>query len=209
MRYGRQVTPLRVGVMLSILWIAAIGGFAVIEGQHRNDACAVAPKLGACRYYFWAWVTPEVARAAERMLDSGDAYFFDPALKTTLNETGAAADERLAVFYTCMGLGFMGAYEDRPAEVKNRMKEIAGRIRMMMDSEESGRVCPEAYEATNRSDLTEPPLRPLTPLAVALVGMLIVFFVANIYLYRSASKDLRESLDQIVVQSDGALAAGK
>lgn len=139
---------------------------------------------------------------------TGDDYFFDPELKKTMEEKGAAGDERLAVFYTCMGLGFLGAYETDPGEVKNKMKEIAGRIRTMMDTEEAGRVCPEAYEATNRADLTEPPLRPLTPLAVALAGMMIVFFVANIYLYRSASKELRESLDQIVVQSDGALKAG-
>ena len=149
-----------------------------------------------------------MAQDEDTPVSTGDGYFFDPELKKTMEEKGAAADERLAVFYTCMGLGFFGAYESNPGEVKNKMREIAGRIRTMMDSEEAGRVCPEAYEATNRADLTEPPLRPLTPLAVALVGMLIVFFVANIYLYRSASRELRESLDQVVAQSDGALNAG-
>lgn len=52
---------LRVGVLLSALWMVAVGAFAVIEGQHRNDACAITPKLGACRFYFWAWETPVAA----------------------------------------------------------------------------------------------------------------------------------------------------
>src|SRR5688572_2013569 len=41
---------------------------------------------------------------------TGDESFFDPELNQTMSERGDAADERLAVFYTAMGLGFYGYY---------------------------------------------------------------------------------------------------
>ncbi len=48
----------RAGIMLSVLWMIAVGGYAAMEGNNRNDACAIAPNAGYCHYHFWAWVAP-------------------------------------------------------------------------------------------------------------------------------------------------------
>lgn len=138
---------------------------------------------------------------------TGDESFFDPELIQTLAERGEAADERLAVFYTCMGLGFYGYYEHKPQEVRNYMKEIAGRIKHMMDPEDGRKICPEAYEYTNTADLTEPPLRPLTPIVVALVGLIVVLFASNAYLYWSGSKKLSEHVQKVTETAEKAVAA--
>jgi cytochrome bd-type quinol oxidase subunit 1 len=46
--------------------------------------------------------------AIQRQL-AGDEKFFD-LLEETLNDSSEDASERLAVYYTCLGLGFMGMY---------------------------------------------------------------------------------------------------
>ncbi len=48
----------RVGVLLSIVWVIFIAGFVMMEGQRRNGLCAAAPQYGYCRHIFWAWETP-------------------------------------------------------------------------------------------------------------------------------------------------------
>ena len=130
-----------------------------------------------------------------------DEVFFDPELRDAMDDRSEAGNERLAVFYTCMGLGFLGYFEDRPQEVRNRMKEIAGRIRNTMDSDESRKICPEAYEFTNTTDLTEPPLRPLVPMAVALVGLVLVSLVLWGYLYWDGSRQLRRDVETVIDRS--------
>ncbi len=48
----------RAGIFLSVLWIIAVGVYAAMEGNHRSEACAIAPRAGYCDYKFWAWVAP-------------------------------------------------------------------------------------------------------------------------------------------------------
>ncbi len=51
--------------------------------------------------------------AYDRQELAGDEKFFD-VLDATLKESGEEAAERLAVFYTCIGLGFTGIYFKQP-----------------------------------------------------------------------------------------------
>src|SRR5688572_1286096 len=51
--------------------------------------------------------------AYERNELAGDEKFFD-FLDETLAEKGSEADERLEVYYACLGLGFQGWYAGQP-----------------------------------------------------------------------------------------------
>ena len=135
--------------------------------------------------------------AYERNELDGDEKFFD-LLDETLAERGQAADERLAVFHVCMGLGFTGWYADQPEYVREKMLECTTRMQSAMDADEAARICPEAYANTDTSDLIEPPGRKLVGIAIALAGLLIAVFVTNIFMFMWASDDLTEALGKII-----------
>lgn len=133
---------------------------------------------------------------------TGDEMFF-LMLDQTLHDKSDAASARLAVYYTCMGLGFLGYYETDVQEVQRRVKEIASRLRSGPDADRADHICPEAYEHVNTADLTEPPSRSLVPMVVAMVCLLILLFVANVYLYSGAASELTDSIQSLVDRADG------
>jgi hypothetical protein len=102
------------------------------------------------------------------------------------------------VYYTCLGLGFTGWYTGQPEYLRKKQLEISARIRSIMDVDEAARICPEAYENVDTSDLVQPPGMKLMGIALALVGMIIVVFVANFLLYRSTASGLQDSLRTII-----------
>ncbi|NQU75271.1 MAG: DotU family type IV/VI secretion system protein [Planctomycetes bacterium] len=135
--------------------------------------------------------------AYERNELAGDEKFFD-LLDETLAEKGKLADERLEVFYACMGLGFTGWYSDQPEYVREKMLECSSRLHRMMDADETARICPEAYENVDTSDLVEPPGKKLLGIGIALVGFVIAVFITNIFMFRWASEDLLGALKKII-----------
>jgi type IV/VI secretion system ImpK/VasF family protein len=134
--------------------------------------------------------------AYERNELAGDEKFFD-LLDETLKETRDGADERLAVFYTCMGLGFAGWYSGQPEYLRKKMMEIAPRVRAYVDADETGLITPDSYQHTNTTNLPMPMAASLVPLLIILGGLFLVVSGVNIYSFRSASKELNEALDAI------------
>ncbi len=131
--------------------------------------------------------------ARERNELAGDEKFFD-LLDETLAERGEAAQERLRVFYTCLGLGFRGWYAGQPEYLRKKMLEINARLRG--HSGESPRICPEAYIADD-SDLIEPPSRTLVPIAISLVVLIGTLMVANAWLYKRGTNTVAAAVEQI------------
>ncbi len=148
--------------------------------------------------------------AAERGQTAGDEDFFDQ-LDATLADTSDAASQRLAVFYTCMGLGFSGWYRGQPDFLRRKMTEIASRIRSGLDADRAAKVCPEAYDSVNTSDLVEPPSRKLVGVGIILAGLAVTVFLANIVLYRDKRSQLIRALDEIrrVSTSDSTTPSGR
>jgi type IV/VI secretion system ImpK/VasF family protein len=134
--------------------------------------------------------------AYERNELAGDEKFFD-LLDETLKETRDGADERLAVFYTCMGLGFSGWYSGQPEYLRKKMMEIAPRVRTYVDADETGLITPDSYQHTNTMNLPMPMAASLVPLLIILGGLFLVVGGVNIYSFRSASKELNAALDAI------------
>lgn len=137
---------------------------------------------------------------------AGDEKFY-VLLEETLKDPGAAATERLLVFYTCLGLGFTGWYKGDPEYIRKRMQEIAARARNYLAGGELARISPEAYEHVDTRNLVEPPSRHLGAILIAFVGLLIMLFIVNAYLYRAASTELSKSLQAIVAPSRAAPGA--
>jgi type IV/VI secretion system ImpK/VasF family protein len=138
---------------------------------------------------------------------AGDDLFFD-RLEETLRERGEAATERLAVYYTCLGLGFTGRWAGQPEHLRRLSNQISGRIRQMMEVDDNALICPQAYENVNTSDFIQPPARSVLGITIALVAMIVALFVGNLYLYHQRSQELSRSLDAIIKQSATTVPAG-
>jgi hypothetical protein len=117
--------------------------------------------------------------------------FFD-MLDATMKERGEGADERLLIFYECMGLGFKGMYEGDPQALRKKMKELASRLRSRLGSESESRICEDAY-ITDKRKLDLPPAQTLVPMAIALVVLILVLGIGIVYLFHRESKELREA----------------
>ena len=136
--------------------------------------------------------------AAEKYNElAGDERFWD-LLEETLNDRSDPADERLVIYYVCVGLGFTGWYSDQPEHLKNKMREISIRIRQMMDIDETAPIVSESELHVNTDDLIEPPGKSLIGIGIALVGLIIVLFLGNIVLYRNSTSILSDSLNKII-----------
>jgi type IV/VI secretion system ImpK/VasF family protein len=138
--------------------------------------------------------------AFERKELAGDEKFFD-MLEETLADRTDQANERLSIYYTCMGLGFTGWYTGQPEYLRKKMLECSTRIRNLIDTDQSARICPESYEHVDTSDLVQPPSASLVGIGIALIGLVLVLFIANAYMYRSSSSELTKALDGIIKAS--------
>jgi len=133
--------------------------------------------------------------AYERNELAGDEKFFD-LLDETLREP-RDADERLAVFYTCLGLGFAGWYAGQPEFLRKKMLEIAPRVKAFVDADETGLITPDSYQHTNPANLPMPMSASLVPLLIILVGLFLIVGAVNVFTFRTASAELNEALEQI------------
>jgi type IV/VI secretion system ImpK/VasF family protein len=127
-----------------------------------------------------------------------DEQFFQ-LLDETLQETGEAARQRLAVFYTCLGLGFTGMYTGQPDQIERKlrpkMKELYARMGGTTREEEEY-ICPEAYQYTDKRVLHRSSGRWFAVMVIVLIVMIPGVIIANIVGYRVAQQRLAESVQR-------------
>lgn len=128
---------------------------------------------------------------------AGDEKFFD-LFDETLKEQGDDATERLSVYYTCIGLGFTGWYAGQPEYLRKKMLEVAPRIRHMLESDTTVRVCPEAYQNVDSRDLVEPPSSKMIVILIIFLVFMLTTVACNIVLFQQASRQLTDSLAEII-----------
>jgi type VI protein secretion system component VasF len=131
--------------------------------------------------------------AEERREMAGDERFWD-LLEDTLLEPGDTAVQRLAVFHSMIGLGFTGFYANQPDHLRRKTREIAAKVRGLAESDQSGRVTPDAYENVDTRTLTQPPARKIIGLVIALIVLSVVLLASYVISFRSATKELSETL---------------
>jgi len=127
---------------------------------------------------------------------AGDEKFFD-ILDETLTDPSDEASQRLAVYYTCLGLGFTGIYAGQQDSIRRFMTQIASRISDIMDPDETSPVCPEAYENIDSRDFVEPAGAKLVGIGITLIGLLVVWCIACLVLFDDASKDVDKAINAI------------
>jgi type IV/VI secretion system ImpK/VasF family protein len=134
--------------------------------------------------------------AFERQELAGDERFFE-MLDETLKERGDESAERLAVYYTCIGLGFSGWYSGQPEVLKRKMLELAPRIRGYIESDEAARICPDAYEHTNTTDLVLPPTSRIWPWVIGICVLILAVGVVYWDSFRSGAAELHQAIETI------------
>jgi type VI protein secretion system component VasF len=136
----------------------------------------------------------------ERKELAGDEKFFD-ILDETLADTSNAATQRLVIFYTCIGLGFTGIYTGNPETIRKLMSKISARISNQIDADPKSYVCPEAYENVDTRDFVEPTGAKLVGIGIALLGLIVVWGIVYILLFKWTSQDVAKSLDRVIEKS--------
>lgn len=144
--------------------------------------------------------------AFDRAQRAGDEKFLE-LLDETLQETKDGADERLAIFYICLGLGFTGG--NQPDFLRKKMQEIAPRVKAHVDADESAFITPASYQHTNLANLPMPMAASLVPLLIVLTGLLLVVVGVNVFTFRSASAELNQSLGAIIERDPAKSAAAQ
>ena len=134
--------------------------------------------------------------AAEYHEYAGDDKFFD-LLDETLQDRSRDATEQLAVFYTCLGLGFVGGLYGQPEAIRRKMHDCVARIGDQMDDASRGRICRESYEHTDKRPLTLPKAQRILVSVCIFLTVLIGVFVAAGFGYHYAQRELDRSFQTI------------
>lgn len=137
--------------------------------------------------------------AYERNELAGDEKFFD-LLDETMKDSSEDASERLAVFYNCIGLGFSGIYFKQPEYLRKTMLTIAPRIRHLVEADQTAKICPDAYEGIDTRDLVQPPGSKMVFVGLLFACFALAVLITYIFLYRSASRSLSTSMEEILRQ---------
>ncbi len=135
--------------------------------------------------------------AKERNELAGDERFFD-FLEEDLKDTSEAAAERLAIFYVCLSLGFMGMYQTQPEQIRRYVEQIYPRISPWVDRDPRTKISEEAYLHTDTRVLTEPPSNKIILVAIAFVFLACSALAIFYALYAGAVHDLGEAVNKIL-----------
>jgi type IV/VI secretion system ImpK/VasF family protein len=145
--------------------------------------------------FAFQWAENRLAK--ERNELAGDERFFD-ILEEDLKDTSEEAAERLAVWYVCLGLGFIGMYQGQPEQLRHYVEQIYPRISPCVDRDPRTKISEEAYHHTDTRVLTEPPSNKIILVAVAFIFLSLSALVIFYALYAGAVHDLNEAVTRIV-----------
>jgi len=177
-----------------------------VEASSRPDLAAQYERIRLPLVFFVDFVIREsnlsfrmdwVPLASDFNELAGDEKFFE-LLELDLADPSDGAAERLAVYYTCLGLGFTGLYAGDRDTIRRLTGRISGRISRFMDADARARICPQAYEYTDTRNFTEPPGTKLGFIGTLLAGGLIFLFVLYFLLFYFVSNEISEHLDTIL-----------
>lgn len=128
-------------------------------------------------------------------IKTGRATFFEELGKTL---SGMPVDtERLAIFQTCLGLGFGGIYRDDPAKLRAYSEQILQRLESPAKRGNADLICPEAYEHTQTKKLFEPVMEKLLAIAIVCGAVLLAIPVAYIWSCLLARQNIEEVLGHL------------
>lgn len=132
--------------------------------------------------------------AVEEGEPAGNEKFFD-LLDIALENPGPDVDDRLAIYFVCLGLGFQGKYHGDRAQLDAYMARITARIGDRMDLDEQAKVCPEAYHYTDRRPLAEPITGTLFGIGIVAVILIAMALAISGAMYFLRTDSLKRDLN--------------
>jgi type VI protein secretion system component VasF len=135
----------------------------------------------------------------ERNELAGDERFFD-FLEKDLTDVSEEAAERLAIYYTCLGLGFMGMHQSQPEQIRSYVDRCFQRIGRWLDKSKDAKITEEAYRYTDTRQLIEPPSRKIILVATLFVFLNLSVLALYYGLYAKAAGDLTRAIKHIETQ---------
>ena len=165
-------------------WFGSSGDFRSIRSEWNRDRMGEYPDDGD-------------------VVLGGDEAFFDELDKTMkIESSDEEANERLAFFYTSIGLGFQGPYfksiPEHEEALKGYMDKLYPRVQKYVDTEITSRVTPECYQHIDRRDFVAPLRdRPLI-LMLATLFLLNSLFFGYMWYYGNHKKDLKRKIDDVL-----------
>ncbi len=140
---------------------------------------------------------PGVGESWGSIADEMEGFEVDPSrffqtMEDALGDMSQGGLQRVETLQICLGLGFTGGRT--PGEVASLIERAGERLGGRMDADPMARVCPEAYEHVDTSDLIQPAGRSVVGIGVALVALIVVVVVGNALIYKNASGELRAAL---------------
>lgn len=160
-----------------------------------NLICTSRLKLAA------QWAENRLAKDRNEL--AGDERFFD-FLDQDLKDTSDEAVERLAVYYACLGLGFMGMYQGQTDQIRRYMEQIFPRIRQWIDSDPRTKISEEAYKFTDTRVLTEPPSNKIILVTVIFAFLSLSVMIVYYALYAKAVDRLSNAVEITVSKGEEA-----
>jgi type VI secretion system protein ImpK len=146
------------------------------------------------------WAQNSLA-AKERNELAGDERFFD-FLEEDLKDSSEESAERLAVYYVCFGLGFLGMYQGQPEQIRRYVEQIYPRISPWVDRDPRTKISEEAYQHTDTRVLTEPPGNKIILVAIAFVFLSLSVMLVYFALFSHAVDEINSSVKVITTASD-------
>lgn len=148
------------------------------------------------------WNKDRLARADKDGNFTGDDAFFDElGRELQTDPRDESSNERLAFYYTAIGLGFTGRFYNRDAqdrkELKSRMLNLYPRVARYVDADASGKITPESYRSTDKRDFVAPSRdKPMIFFAAFLLLLGSLLF-GYIYWYMQKTAPLREGIERL------------
>jgi len=134
---------------------------------------------------------------------TGDDAFFDELDKTlSLDTSDKEANERLAFYYTAIGLGFTGRYfKDIPEhkeKLRDYMDRMFPRVRNYVELTEGGKLTPESYNYTDTRDFVAPARD--RPIILWLAGLFLFasIMVGYLWFYGHYKQELEQQVKSVL-----------
>lgn len=145
----------------------------------------------------------ENSLAKERNELAGDERFFD-FLEEDLKDSSEEGAERLAIYYVCFGLGFMGMYQSQPEQIRRYVEQIYPRISLWVDRDPRTKISEEAYQHTDTRVLTEPPSNKIILVAIAFVFLSLSVMLVYFGLFSRGVDEINSSVKVITAAGESS-----
>lgn len=148
------------------------------------------------------WNEQRLADYGEDGSLSGDDAFFDELNKELAHDArDENANERLAFYYTAIGLGFTGRFfkktPDHRRELKEFMNKLYPRVAKYVDNDATGKITPETYRFTDKRDFVAPSRDKPMIFFAAFILMLGTLLFGYIHWYMEKTENLRNRVQSL------------